>query len=59
MAGKRSPYEDGRSPVGREPVVPRPEPGNRPEPEPGHAPAPPDPDRPPARREGTVSNPDY
>ena len=55
------------NPVGRsrqpepgtqKPVIPAPEPGNRPEQEPGNAPAPPDTDR-PLRKQGTVSDPDF
>jgi hypothetical protein len=40
-------------------VVPEGEPGNRPEREPGNCLARPDEERPPRRREGVVSDPDY
>ena len=36
-----------------------PEPGNRPKTEPGNEPLPPAAERPPPRREGVVSNPDF
>ena len=40
-------------------ALPLPEPGNQPEWEPGNEALHPDADRPPARREGVVSNPDF
>jgi hypothetical protein len=39
--------------------LPLPEPGNQPEPEAGNEAFPPDADKPPQRREGVVSNPDF
>lgn len=43
----------------REPVLPGQEPGNQPEREPGNEMAPPDAEKPPPRREGIVSDPDF
>jgi CBS domain-containing protein len=43
----------------REPILPEPEPGNQPEREPGNAMARPDAEKPPERREGIVSDPDF
>ncbi len=43
----------------REPVVPEREPGNRPDGEPGNQRLPPHAEKPPGRREGVVSDPDF
>ena len=43
----------------REPVLPEPEPGINPEGEPDTDTHPPDAEKPPRRREGVVSNPDF
>lgn len=43
----------------REPIVPEPEPGNRPDKEPGNDLPLPDAERPRRRREGVVSEPDF
>jgi hypothetical protein len=53
------PHEGRKSADDREPIVPQPEKGNHPEPEPGNRPAIPREDRPPERKEGVVSYPDF
>lgn len=57
MANEPSGTPAGRDRAERD--LPLPEPGNRPKTEPGNDPLPPAADRPPRRREGVVSNPDF
>jgi len=68
MTPERLPPRAGRSPIEREPIVPEPEPGNRPAREPDTEQLLllpkkesflPDAESPLARREGTASDPDF
>jgi hypothetical protein len=53
------PTDPDQGPFNQEPVVPEPEPGNSPRREPGSTKTVPDPELPPSRPEGIVSDPDF